>query len=74
MPARATADFYLANTPTCGVPYWDTGAPGLAHLGDYLSRLAVYGREGEQCRRCGGVVERVVVRGRSSHWCRGCQR
>lgn len=38
--ARATADFYVANTPTCGVPYWDTGAPGLAHLGDYLDRPA----------------------------------
>ena len=30
--ARATCDFYIANTPTCGVPYWDTGAPGLANL------------------------------------------
>jgi len=30
--AQATCDFYIANTPTCGVPYWDTGAPGLAHL------------------------------------------
>lgn len=38
--ARATADFYLAHTPTCGVPYWDTGAPGLAHLGDYLAHPA----------------------------------
>ncbi len=38
--ARATADFYVANTPTCGVPYWDTGAPGLAHLGEYLDRPA----------------------------------
>ena len=38
--ARATADFYIANTPTCGVPYWDTGAPGLVHLGDYLDRPA----------------------------------
>jgi hypothetical protein len=34
--ATATADFYIANTPTDGVPYWDTGAPGLVHLGDYL--------------------------------------
>jgi formamidopyrimidine-DNA glycosylase len=42
--------------------------------GDYLSRLTVYGREGEPCRRCGGIVERVVVRERSSFWCRGCQR
>lgn len=38
--ARATADFYLANTPTCGVPYWDTGAPGLARMGDFLDRPA----------------------------------
>jgi len=30
--ARATCDFYIANTPTCGVPYWDTGAPGLAMM------------------------------------------
>ncbi len=34
--ATATADFYIAQTPTDGVPYWDTGAPGLVHLGAYL--------------------------------------
>jgi hypothetical protein len=38
--ARATCDFYIRETPTCGVPYWDTGAPGLAKLGDYLERPA----------------------------------
>jgi hypothetical protein len=38
--ARATCDFYVDNTPTDGVPYWDTGAPGLVHLGDYLDRPA----------------------------------
>jgi hypothetical protein len=38
--ATATCDFYLANTPTDGVPYWDTGAPGLAAMGDYLDRPA----------------------------------
>ena len=25
---------------SCGVPYWDTGAPGLAKLGDYRNRPA----------------------------------
>ena len=35
--AKATCDFYIANTPTDGIPYWDTGAPGLAKMGDYLS-------------------------------------
>jgi unsaturated chondroitin disaccharide hydrolase len=38
--ATATADFYTANTPVDGIPYWDTGAPGLARLGDYLKRPA----------------------------------
>ncbi len=38
--ARATADFSIEYTPTDGVPYWDTGAPGLAKMGDYLSRPA----------------------------------
>lgn len=36
--AIATADFYLANTPTDGIPYWDTGAPKLHKMGDYLNR------------------------------------
>lgn len=38
--AEATADFFIAETPTDGVVYWDTGAPGLAKLGDYLARPA----------------------------------
>lgn len=35
--AKATCDFYIEHTPTDGVPYWDTGAPNLHKLGDYLS-------------------------------------
>jgi unsaturated chondroitin disaccharide hydrolase len=38
--ARATCDFYLSNTPVDGIPYWDTGAPNLHRLGDYLNRPA----------------------------------
>ncbi|RPD41946.1 glycoside hydrolase family 88 protein [Chitinophaga barathri] len=38
--ARATCDFYIQHTPTDGVPYWDTGAPGLARMGDYLAKPA----------------------------------
>jgi unsaturated chondroitin disaccharide hydrolase len=38
--ATATCDFYLEHTPVDGIPYWDTGAPGLARLGDYLDRPA----------------------------------
>lgn len=32
LAAEATCDFYLENTPTDGVPYWDTGAPGLVRM------------------------------------------
>ena len=42
--------------------------------GDYLERLAVYGRAGEPCRRCGTAVVRIVQRGRSAYFCPGCQR
>jgi hypothetical protein len=38
--ARATCDFYLENTPPDGIPYWDTGAPGLAQLGDWRAKPA----------------------------------
>jgi rhamnogalacturonyl hydrolase YesR len=38
--ARATCDFYIDYTPVDGVPYWDTGAPGLYKLGDYLNKPA----------------------------------
>jgi len=38
--ARAVCDFYIDNSPVDGVPYWDTGAPGLYKLGDYLKKPA----------------------------------
>ena len=38
--AKATCDFYIQNTPVDGIPYWDTGAPGLEKLGGYLSKPA----------------------------------
>jgi hypothetical protein len=38
--AQATCDFYIANTPVDGIPYWDTGAPNLHRIGDYLNQPA----------------------------------
>jgi hypothetical protein len=38
--ATATGEFYLAHTARDGVPYWDTGAPGLARLGAWRDRPA----------------------------------
>jgi hypothetical protein len=39
--ACATADFYVDHAMASdGVPYWDTGAPGLAALGNWQSRAS----------------------------------
>jgi hypothetical protein len=39
--AEATCDFYVDHAAAAdGVPYWDTGAPGLHRLGDWRSRPA----------------------------------
>ena len=37
---RVTSDFYIANTAADGIPYWDTGAPGLALLDDWRQKPA----------------------------------
>jgi formamidopyrimidine-DNA glycosylase len=44
--------------------------------GSFQKRLAVFGREGERCRRrgCEGVVRRLRVGGRSTHFCPVCQK
>ncbi len=38
--AQASCDFYIENTTPEGIPYWDTGAPNLYKLGDYLNTKA----------------------------------
>ncbi len=38
--ATATCDFYIINSSVDGVPYWDTGAPGLNKISDYLNKAA----------------------------------
>lgn len=38
--ATATCDYYITQTATDGIPYWDSGAPELVKLGDYLNRAS----------------------------------
>jgi formamidopyrimidine-DNA glycosylase len=42
--------------------------------GAYQALLAVYGRAGADCPRCGAGVERLVVGQRGTHFCPGCQK
>jgi hypothetical protein len=38
--AEETAIFYIENSPIDGIPYWDTGAPGLREMSGYLEKPA----------------------------------
>jgi formamidopyrimidine-DNA glycosylase len=42
--------------------------------GAYQAEAQVYGREGQDCRRCGGTVQRRLQSQRSTYFCAGCQR
>jgi formamidopyrimidine-DNA glycosylase len=41
--------------------------------GQMQKSFSVYGRTGEPCVRCAGIVVRVVLGGRSTFFCRSCQ-
>ena len=57
-------------TSSADMAYVDArGAPG-----SFQNCLSVYGRAGEPCPECGGVIRRVVLGGRSAHFCARCQR
>jgi formamidopyrimidine-DNA glycosylase len=49
-------------------------ADGQGRQGEFQVDLAVYGREGEPCPRCGAPVRRLVQSGRSTFYCPRCQR
>ena len=47
---------------------------GEGREGYFSVSLAVYGRDGEACARCGRAIRRLVLAGRSTFYCPGCQR
>jgi formamidopyrimidine-DNA glycosylase len=69
----------IVTTLDAALRHRGTSLDDLAYLlpdgrsGDFTARLAVYGREGEGCRRCGHEIDREVLRQRSTHWCPQCQ-
>ena len=69
----------IVATLAAGLRHGGTSLDDLAYLlpdgraGEFVSRLRVYGREGEPCRVCGTPVRRRMLRQRSTHWCPTCQ-
>lgn len=41
--------------------------------GYFQVRLKVYGRQGQPCCQCGGLIQKVVIGGRASFFCPRCQ-
>lgn len=42
--------------------------------GQQQNYLYVYGREGDDCKKCGSVIKRDVIAGRSTFYCPKCQK
>ncbi len=69
---RATVEVLERAIENCGTTFSDfQDARGVE--GSYQQFLAVYGREGERCKRCRGTVEKIVQQQRSTFWCPRCQ-
>jgi len=75
--ARALADVLKDGIRWCGTTLRD-GRYQLPEggAGSFQKRLAVFGREGERCRRrgCAGVVRLQKVGGRNARFCPVCQK
>jgi formamidopyrimidine-DNA glycosylase len=43
-------------------------------IGMFQLELYAYGRQGEECKRCGHPLEKITVGGRGTHFCPNCQK
>jgi len=44
------------------------------HKGSYQEHFLVYGRQGQKCSACSGLIKRVVLGGRGTFYCPSCQK
>jgi len=42
--------------------------------GNHIDFLKVYGRDGEKCKRCKGMIQKIRLGGRGTHFCPKCQK
>jgi len=43
-------------------------------VGNFIRYLKVYGRTGEKCKGCVGIIKKAKLAGRGTHWCDHCQK
>lgn len=46
----------------------------LGHKGSYQDHFLVYGRQGQKCPTCSGLIKRIVLGGRGTFYCLRCQK
>ncbi|MRG87670.1 DNA-formamidopyrimidine glycosylase [Salinibacillus xinjiangensis] len=46
----------------------------LGEIGMFQLQLFVYGRKGEECKKCQSLIEKIKVGGRGTHLCPHCQK
>jgi formamidopyrimidine-DNA glycosylase len=71
--AKAVKDTLRAAIRAGGSSLRDFVGSDGAH-GCFQRRAWVYGREGQECRRCGARIRRIVQGQRATYYCPGCQR
>jgi len=73
--AAAIREVLLDALEAGGTTLTDGGyVDAIGEAGTFAVNLAVYGREGQTCARCGGTIRRVMLSGRSAYSCPTCQR
>lgn len=46
----------------------------LGHKGSYQEHFLVYGRQGQKCSVCSGLIKRIALGGRGTFYCPSCQK
>ncbi len=46
----------------------------LGEEGKYQNHSLVYGRAGQKCKRCGGIIKKIFLGGRGTYSCSACQK
>ena len=44
------------------------------NIGNFVSQLKVYGRNGKKCKKCASIIKKLKVAGRGTHYCPDCQK
>ena len=46
----------------------------LGQEGNYQNHTLIYGKEGDRCQTCGGIIQKIKLGGRGTYFCPKCQR